>query len=116
MDLVRDILFAVEAHPSRFAPRQIEIEGYTEEQIAYHAYIMADAGLADATDATHMQSASPEAHITKLTWAGHDFLDAAREPTRWEQAKEIVRKVGGASIAIWKEILTDILKKNLGIE
>ena len=116
MDLVRAILFAVEAHSSGFAPRQIEIKGYTGEQIAYHAYIMADAKLVHATDTTHMQSSSPEAHITKLTWAGHEFLDAAREPTRWEQAKEIVKKAGGASIAIWKDILTDLLKKNLGIE
>lgn len=115
MDLVRAILFAVEENPSGFAPRQIKLDGYTEEQIAYHGYIMAEAGLVCAEDITTQDSVSPEAIITSLTWGGHEFLDAAREPSRWTQAKELIKQAGGASIAVWTAVLADLVKKNIGL-
>ena len=115
MDLVRQILFAIEDHSEGFAPRELQIEGFTPEQIAYHAHIMGHAGLVKAVDTTHMGSTGPEAKISSLTWEGHEFLDAAREPTRWQQAKDIVAKAGGASIQVWLAVLTDLVKKNLGV-
>lgn len=115
MDLVRAILFVVEEHPEGFAPREIKIDLYTDERIAYHAYIMNEARLVVATDTTHLGSTSPQAMVIRLTWAGHEFLDSAREPARWQKAKEIIKKVGGASIAVWTAVLTDLVQKNLGL-
>lgn len=115
MDLVRAILFAVEQNPSGFAPRTLKLGEYAQEQIGYHAYIMMDAGLVEGANTTHMGSPGPEAKITRLTWAGHEFLDAAREPARWEQAKAILHKAGGASIDVWKQVLTQLMAKTLGI-
>ena len=63
MDLVRAILLEVEKHSDGFAPCELEIDGYTPEQIAYHAYIMGEAGLVHAIDTTHTGSSSPEAKI-----------------------------------------------------
>ena len=49
MDLIRAMLLAVEEHPSGFAPK-IELQGYTQEQINYHAYLLGEAGLANVAD------------------------------------------------------------------
>ncbi len=115
MDLIRAILLTIESNPSGFAPQHLEINGYTQEQIGYHATLLGEAGLAEIRDVTTNGSKSPEAFITRLTWEGHEFLDSARENQRWNQAKDIINKIGGASIQIWIAILTEIIKKSLGI-
>jgi hypothetical protein len=115
MDLVRAILLELEKHPAGFAPPKITIEGYTDDQIAYHAHIMWQEGLVNAIDMKHLGSKGPEAKISGLTWQGHEFIDAAREPSRWQQAKAIVGKTGEASIHVWFAVLTDLVKKNLGL-
>jgi hypothetical protein len=114
MDLIRKMLLAVESDEHGFAPK-IEIPGHTQEQINYHACLLEEAGLVKAIDVTSMGSNSPEAMITRLTWAGHEFLDSARENQRWNQAKDIISKIGGASIQIWVALLTDLIKKNIGL-
>jgi hypothetical protein len=115
MDLVRQILLALEQHPSGFAPDDLQIDGYTRDQIAYHAYIMGQAGLIEVADTTTMDSSGPEAMINNMAWAGHEFLEAAREPKRWAEAKAVLHKAGGASFQVWTTVLTDIIRKNLGV-
>lgn len=115
MDLIRAILLEVEAAPSGFAPSNIEIPGYTQEQIRYHAYLLNEAGLVNGIDVTSHGSKGPEMLITKLTWKGYEFLDSARENKIWNQAKGMIYKVGGASLPIWTALLTDIIKKQLGL-
>jgi hypothetical protein len=34
--------------------------------------------------------------LDRLAWAGHDFLEAARDETPWSKAKEKVMKPGAA--------------------
>lgn len=108
MDLVRKILLAMEEHEHGFAPRQIDIEGYSGEQIAYHAYLMDEAGLIKAANTTHMGSSSPEGMPGEMTWEGHEFLDAARSDTIWNKAKQKIKETGG-SVTI--STLTALLKK-----
>ena len=40
---------------------------------------------------------------------------AAREPSRWEQSKDLINKIGGASIQLWMDVLTDFAKKSIGL-
>lgn len=82
MDLVRKILMSVADNPSGWASSNLKIEGYTDEEVGYHSLIMIEAGLVAGQDVTIMGS-SPEGLITRLTWQGHEFLEAAQEPTRW---------------------------------
>jgi hypothetical protein len=117
MDLIRAMLMTIESNPSGFAPKKIEIPGYTDdEQIKYHAFLLGEAGLAQVVNITAHDSKSPEAMVIRLTWAGHEFLDSARENQIWNQAKDlIISKVGGASIQIWIALLTELVKKKLGL-
>ena len=45
IDLIRKLVFTIEEHPHGFAPNEINIDGYTSEQIGYHLYTMLDSGL-----------------------------------------------------------------------
>ncbi|MBI2752962.1 MAG: DUF2513 domain-containing protein [Betaproteobacteria bacterium] len=115
MELVREILLALERHPHGFAPDNLGIKDYSEEQVAYHAYIMGQAGLIEVADSTNLGSSGPEALLKNMTWEGHEFLDAAREPQRWAEAKTLLHKAGGASFKVWTVVLTELVKRGLGI-
>jgi len=116
MDLVRAILLALEEHEFGFAPRDLKVEGYTKEQIGYHVHIMVEGELVEGIDVTTQESKSPEAVVSHLTWSGHEFLDAAREDGRWNEAKSLLDKVGGAALAVWQTVLTKLVLRNLGME
>ncbi len=109
MDLVRNILLAIEADPTGYPPEELEIEGYTKDQIGYHMLIMIEAGLLEGQEVTPMGASCPVGIPTRMTWHGHEFLDACRDVTRWNKAKAIVAKIGGATIEVFKQILIDLM-------
>lgn len=115
MDLIRAMLLAIESDPHPYAPK-IEIEGYTQEQIDYHAILLGEAGLAKVHEIRLEESHTPVATtVERLTWAGHEFLDSAREKQTWNQAKDLINKVSGASLQVWMMVLTKIIEKKLGL-
>jgi len=50
-----------------------------------------------------------------LTWAGHDFLDAARNERAWEFAKRSISKVGTVAFDVTKALLIQWAKQQLGL-
>lgn len=97
MDLVRKILMALEDNPTGYFKDEMTIDGYTEEDVGYHCYLLLQAGLVGGYDINTLGCSSPSAVASHLTWMGHEFLDASRESSRWEKAKGIAGKVGGVS-------------------
>ena len=89
------------------------IKSFPPEQIGYHVHIMMQAGLIEETDVTTTQSAGSEAVPTNLTWKGHEFLDLARDQERWNRAKALVAKIGGAPISVWLKLLTDLMLQGI---
>lgn len=45
MDLVRKILMALEDNPTGYFKDEMTIDGYTEEDVGYHCYLLLQAGL-----------------------------------------------------------------------
>ena len=116
LDLVRKILAAMEATDRGFYARTPEIDGYTAEEIGYHAHLMAEAGFITAVDATDMSSGSPNAIPMALTWAGHDFLDSIKDDSIWNKAKEVaIKPMAGLAFEVLKEWLKQEAKSRLGI-
>ncbi len=114
MDLVRKILLAMEQCEHGHAPGSLEIEGYTDEAIEYHAFLMNEAGLIYAVDTTHMQSLSPSALPLYMTWAGHDFLDASRDEGLWKKAMDIIgEQVKSAPFDVIKTVLVKMIELRL---
>jgi hypothetical protein len=114
MDLIRQILLAVEANASGYMPCELNIDGFSEEEIAYHTCLLKEAELIDGVESE--SRGGREIAPIRLTWAGHEFLDASREPTRWKEAKEAIGKIGGASLTVWTTVLTQIVLKSLGLK
>lgn len=110
MELVRTILLAVERDEDCS-----EFEGFQNIEVRYHVAIMAQAGLVEAIDVTTMDDAHPQAIVKGLTWFGHEFIDASRNQSIWEQGKAIVEKAGGGAFSVWLSVLTDLVKKSVGV-
>lgn len=116
LELIRKILLMVESSPTGYAPDEIIVEGYTAEQIGYHAYLMIQAGLVEGSDVTNMESPGPEWRINNLTWWGHEFAEAARDESRWKKAMGIIKEKGGSiTMDVLKDLLTSLMKGAFGI-
>ncbi|MFO0828099.1 MAG: DUF2513 domain-containing protein [Phycisphaerales bacterium] len=110
LDLMRRILQACEEHPHGFAPRDLALSGCTKEQIGYHIHLLGQAGLMRVSDVTSFDNASPQALPIALTNAGHDFLDATRDPTRWERVRSVVATLGGWTLDVVRDIAVQLLR------
>lgn len=119
LDLIRAILLACEAHEHGHAPRELQIEGFSEEQIGFHVYLMGEAGLLETADTTDRSSASPEAIPIAMTWTGYEFLEASRNEQLWSKAKNAAGSAGGMVFEVLKTVLTtlvtDVAKKAMGL-
>ncbi len=107
MDVVRKLLLRAET-----AQGSVSVNDPLE---TYHVRIMLDAGLIDGRISADVTSDAPRhSHIHNLTWAGHDFLDAARDETVWRTAKEKVLKPGASwTFELLKEILKGLARQQL---
>jgi hypothetical protein len=119
LELVRAILLEAEKHPHGIIGRNPELSGFTPEQVGYHIYLMEQAGLVEAAEATDNSSRSPCALLMNLTWAGHDYLDAVRPPEVWRQVKPAVQRVGSMTLdavkALATEVATHLAKEAMGL-
>jgi hypothetical protein len=116
LDLIRKMILAIEDHPSGWAPQDLAFEGYTPEQVGYHAYLLVNAGLARGDYAERVGSDGPEGYISSLTWAGHEFAAAARDESRWKKAMEIVKEKGGnITVTVLAQLLLNLTKVTFGL-
>jgi hypothetical protein len=90
------------------------VEGYTDQQIGFHVMLMAQAGLISADDQTSSGSTSPSWMAHSLTWAGYEFLDAARDERTWIKAKAAVSTVGGLAFDVLKATLSKFIADQAG--
>lgn len=117
MDLVRDILLAVEKETSGFALEPPKVNGYSKEQIVYHVYIMAQGGLLEAQPTQNQAAVIPmDFSFINLTWVGHEFIDTARDEGVWKKAKTIAgEKLGTISVGAMTQLLSSLVKSQLGL-
>jgi len=92
MDVVRQILQATEDldHEGQLT----KLSGVDQHTFVHHVILMKEAGLIEAQAMAGSGSMANFARVTRLTWAGHEFLDAARDDTLWQKAKTNVMRPG----------------------
>lgn len=115
MDLVRTILMRIEASYALKVSPPFGIVSAGPEEVSYYVHIMKEDGLIEAVNGVPPSNSDSETVPVRLTWRGHEFLDLARDQTRWLQAKARIAKVGSAPIAVWMKVLNDLVLKDLGI-
>jgi DNA-binding transcriptional ArsR family regulator len=111
LDLVRLILIGIEEQSTYGSQIDLQIEGYSHEQINYHVIIMDEAGLIRAEELKTSQPGRWKP--LRLTWDGHELLEASRDETRWNKAKEIMATTGGFVFELAKPLLVGIMKEQI---
>lgn len=111
MDLIRQLLFQLETHS------HIEsIPGRTAEEIAYHVSLLEDAGLVTQEIYQNIYLSDPMLEGIRITWAGHEFLDASRNASFWEKAKKVaLEKTGALSYDVLKTVLVQLAKNAISM-
>lgn len=94
LDLCRQILLLLEETPNCTNETEFRIAGVEPEVVSYHVKLLSDAGLIEAIDASDFGGLKwiP----LRLTWSGHEFIDATRSDTIWRKAKDKAQSVTGS--------------------
>lgn len=66
--------------------------GYDTPDVVGHVRLIEDAGLAEARFSSEV--GNEDAVIIRLTNSGYDFLEASKQKTLWEKAKENLKNAG----------------------
>jgi hypothetical protein len=124
MDLIRELLLRLEAHPVRLGgilhitpdDEILRFVGYDERQIDYHLSLIREAGFIDEGGVKPMVGTG----FRRLTWSGHDFLDSVRDPAIWKATKEGATKAGGFSVdllvGLAKGLIKTQIEKHTGVQ
>jgi hypothetical protein len=117
MDIVRELLLRIEAvnmpagHPALLTVTSDDLvrPGDDQNSIAEHVRLLVDAGFVKPT-----RLSGPEFFgVSGLTWRGHDFLDAIRDPEIWRQTKDGATKAGGFTVEILGDLAKGLLKTQI---
>lgn len=111
MDLVREILLKVEDLPFDGGFHDIAVEGRTADEISYHVMLLDEAAFIEAEDLTTNSGVCWQPK--RLTYSGHEFLDAARNDTIWEKAKAAVMKSTGVVTLEGLKVAVPLVVKGL---
>ncbi|MFD2234829.1 DUF2513 domain-containing protein [Phaeospirillum tilakii] len=116
MDLVREILLAAEAAQAVVSAADLSVTGeWSDAEVLYHAAILIEAGYLAGTTLAGANGTPIAVTIARMTWEGHDFLDAVRDRTIWERTKTHLRKAGaGLMPALVKEVAVGLIRLGVG--
>lgn len=105
LDLIRAILLQVEEEPREGFPIFLEIPNYDPDTLSNHVRLLAEGGYLESTPW------DGEELPTRLTWAGHELLEALRPEKTFEKMKRVFKEQGipmliPASIKIIERLAT----------
>ena len=94
-DTVREILVMLEEKPDHKEPYQAEaFPQERREEISYHMELVLENGLVDG-QMVRVGGPGPDSFVvSRLTWAGHEFLDSIRNDTLWNKVKGKLLEAG----------------------
>jgi Hypothetical protein (DUF2513) len=116
LELIRQLMLAIELKDTRFSTESIKIDGYNSSQINYHLQLLVEAELAIGEVRNYWGSDRPKIVIEKLSWEGCNFLDDARNESVWQKTMEIVKDKGGSiSVGALTQLLASVAKQLVGL-
>jgi len=114
-ELLRLLLLEIEKRDEPFVADEIEIEGHDSGRIAHHCSLLDDAGLIVGSESSTL--AGPRFLVERLTFAGHEFLEAVRGRSTWRAALDrIDRGGGGFVLSVVKDLAVSILRQRTGLD
>ena len=118
IDLIRKILLYLEEKPDGKRINNLELEGFSIDEVQYHLILMDEAGLISCERSMSSTTADRVIKVFpfNLTWQGHEFLEASRNDTFWNKAKAVAKaKSGALSIDVIKALLIAMAKDAVGL-
>lgn len=117
LDLIRELLLRLEAlslppaapAPQFFMPATLTQPGEDLETITGHLHLLCDARFVEP----YLMGGSLFVGVTRLTWAGCDFLDSVRDPKIWQRTKDGAAKAGGFTIELLVDLAKGLVKKQV---
>ena len=117
IELARAILLAVEAEPTVWLDGLPKVKGARRAEIEYHVILLCDAGLLVADRSADSQSSAGRCARVRLSWDGHEFLEAARNEVLWKKAINAARgTTGGVAIELVRDYLMRLGRRLLNLE
>lgn len=115
LELIRKILFKIEDTVDNVGKFNLQVDGYTMEQVAYHCSILYEGGYIHACNVQSNGDAVYLFSVGRLTWEGHEFLDNIREDTIWNKTKDTIVEKGLPFVfdivkSVSTEIITGVVK------
>jgi len=115
-DLIRNILFQIEAAPAGMvmqSPVFALEKGVGAEVFGQHVQLLFDAGLVDGK---MIDADEPMFVITRLTWEGHEFLNNARNDTVWKKVMSDAKEKGTSmTMVVLNGLLSKFAQKYAGL-
>ncbi|WP_292107825.1 DUF2513 domain-containing protein [Brevundimonas sp.] len=113
MDFIRDILLRIEEAkgPNMVALLDKDASESDLEKLQYHLALVIEAGLAKGI-AAHTMGGKNWLNLN-LTWDGHEFVDAVRDPEIWRQTKAGAAKVGAFSLDLLASLAKGLIRKQI---
>jgi len=115
-DLMRSILLYIEEHapPQGGLNQPIEIVGYDQATVTAHTELLIEDGLVDGRVLDGFEF--KEVMVIKLTSAGHDAIEAAKNSDAWHKAKTVAKEKGiSLTFGILVELVKAEARKHLGL-
>ena len=114
MELIRKLLFHLEARTSMKAELSFSIKGYDSVTVQYHLLLLAQAKLIDFEPELTKTGRIIRPHVLGLNWSGHEFLDAVRSDTVWRKLLRYAKDKGGAlPFDVLKVLAVNMLEQSL---
>jgi hypothetical protein len=119
-DTIREILLCLEEKgPEEHSLRLSNFQEGRSSEFSYHVELLIEAGLIRGEMVKAMGQKVPDFIITRLTWEGHELLDAIKSDTIWNKTKEsFISKGLSMSFELVKsmaiKIASDYLGTNIG--
>lgn len=116
LDLVREILIDIEKNAKGIqADWTFSKPEYDPDEILYHIKLLFDARYVDGKFVEEVGTY----WVDRITWSGHEFLDAVRDSGAWKRTKEASAKMGGfgveLAVGVAKSYMRQEIQSRLGI-
>jgi hypothetical protein len=119
MNVIRSLLLKLEAmdNGSVFRPvliswasPELAVEQVSPDQVDYHLSLLRERGLIEPSEGGTMDG---KIFFRRLTWEGHDFIDAIRSDDIWRKTQRGAEEVGSWTFDLVKDLAKGFVKKQI---
>lgn len=117
MDLIRAIMLHLEKHPEPdLNLEEVVLDDYADDVVLGHLILLEEAGFIQMNIERYGGGEPPQILIHRITWAGHEFLEAVRDETIWAKSTKAIVSAGvGFGLPILMAVLRAKASEHLGI-